>query len=153
MRRNEKEIRSPGEIEAIIRHAKVCRLGLCDKGFPYVVPVCFGYEPGHLWIHSAPEGKKIDLIAANSRVSFEFDEVLGVVQAESPCAWGMRYMSVIGSGFAEIVRDPEEKLLGLTCIMEQYSDERPAAIPVTALADVCVIRIQIAEMTGKRSPP
>jgi uncharacterized protein len=153
MRRNEKEIRNLGEIEAMIRRAKVCRLGLCDKGSPYVVPVCFGYEPGFLWIHSAPEGKKIDLLAANSQVSFEFDEVSGIVPAEIPCAWGMRYMSVIGSGYAEIVRDPEEKLHGLTCIMEQYSDERPAAIPVTMLADVRVIRIRIAEMTGKRSPP
>ena len=152
MRRNDKEIRNPGDIAAIIRRAKVCRLGLCDGKSPYVVPVCFGYEPGVLWIHSAKEGKKIDLITANPRVSFEFDEVPGVVVAESPCAWGMRYRSVIGSGIAEIVQDPGERQRGLFCIMEQYSDGKLRDIPVPAPGDVCVIRIRIVEMSGKQSP-
>lgn len=152
MRRDDTEIRNSEEIEAIIRRAKVCRLGLCCGTYPHVVPVCFGYEPGVLWVHSAKEGKKIDLIAANPRISFEFDEVFGAIPADSSCAWGMRYMSVIGSGVAEIVRDPEEKMRVLSCIMEQYSDRNTGDIPA-GLGEVCVIRIRIAEMTGKRSPP
>ncbi len=151
MHRNEKEIRNPGDIEAVIRRAKVCRLGLCDRGSPYVVPVCFGFEPGVIWIHSAREGKKITMITANSRVCFEIDEVSGVVTAEAPCSWGMQYRSVIGSGIAEIVRNPEEKIHGLSCIMDQYSERRSFTVPVAALEDVCVIRIRITEMTGKQS--
>ncbi|HOX34431.1 MAG TPA: pyridoxamine 5'-phosphate oxidase family protein [Methanoregulaceae archaeon] len=153
MRRNDKEIHNPAEIEAIIRRAKVCRLGLCDGIYPYVVPVCFGYEPGVLWIHSGPGGKKMELITANPEVSLEFDEVSGTVPAESPCAWGVRYESVIGRGFAEIVRDSGEKIHGLSCIMRQYSDKETFPFPDHALKGVCVIRIKILEMTGKRSPP
>jgi len=157
MRRNDKEIRNSWEIEAAIRRAKVCRLGLCDHGLPYVVPVCFGYEPDVLWIHSARNGRKIDLITANPKVSFEFDELSGIIPAESPCAFGMRYFSVIGSGIAEIVRDPKEKHHGLSCIREQYSDGsaggKPFIISDPALNNVCVIRITVSEMTGKRSPP
>ncbi len=39
MRRKDKEIRDIATIEDIIRKASVCRLALCDNGWPYVVPL------------------------------------------------------------------------------------------------------------------
>ena len=59
MRRKDREITDRAEIEAILNEAMVCRIGLADDGEPYVVPVSFGYEDGSVYIHSAPEGKKI----------------------------------------------------------------------------------------------
>ena len=56
MRRKEKEIKDTAEIEEILSKAFVCRLGLCDNGRPYVVPLCFGYEDNALYIHCAKEG-------------------------------------------------------------------------------------------------
>lgn len=58
MRRIEKEIQSPGAIAAILDEAQVCRIGLCDGAGPSGVPVCFGYEPGSIYLPSHPEGKK-----------------------------------------------------------------------------------------------
>jgi len=58
MRRIGKEIQSPGAIAAILDEAQVCRIGLCDGAGPSGVPVCFGYEPGNIHLHSHPEGKK-----------------------------------------------------------------------------------------------
>jgi nitroimidazol reductase NimA-like FMN-containing flavoprotein (pyridoxamine 5'-phosphate oxidase superfamily) len=55
MRRNDREIASRAEIKAILDEAQVCRIGLADEHGPYIVPVCFGYEDGALYIHSAPE--------------------------------------------------------------------------------------------------
>jgi hypothetical protein len=43
MRRTEKAVTDPKAIEAIITAARVCRLGMCHNGDPYVVPLCFGY--------------------------------------------------------------------------------------------------------------
>ena len=151
MRRNEKEIRNIADIEAVIDRAAVLRLGLCDNGSPYIVPVCFGYEPKFLWIHSAHEGRKIDILKRNPRVCFEIDEVSGILTTGDPCDWGVRYSSVIGSGRAEFVEDPGEKVHGLTCIMNHYSDRKPYPFPVPALSRVCIIRIGITAMTGKRS--
>ena len=35
------------------------------EGSPYIVPLCFGYDAGTLYFHSAPAGKKIDLLKNN----------------------------------------------------------------------------------------
>ena len=152
MRRREKEIRDDREIEKIIQRATVCRLGLCDKDSAYIVPVCFGYEPGNLWIHSAHEGKKITLVKCNPHVCFEFDEVVGIEKSDNPCSSGVKYRSVIGLGTAEIVDDIQEKIHGLSCIMNRYADAGSFSFPKPALDSVCVIRIHISEMTGKQSP-
>ena len=58
MRRKDREITDRAEIEAILNEAMVCRIGLADGGEPYVVPLCFGYEDGSVYIHSAPEASK-----------------------------------------------------------------------------------------------
>lgn len=151
MRRKEKEVEGLDGIEAIIRDARVIRLGLCDNGFPYIVPVCFGYEPGTLWIHSAYEGKKIDVLKRNPRICFEMDDVQGIVKDDNPCRWGINYRSVIGTGIAEFVEDPVEKSRGLACILNQYSEGTSAVFSTQQASNVCILRIRIMEMTGKQS--
>jgi uncharacterized protein len=46
MRRTDNAMTRQEEIEALIEEAMVCRIGLCNRDEPYVIPVCFGYEPG-----------------------------------------------------------------------------------------------------------
>ena len=58
MRRIENEIQSPGAIAAILDKAQVCRIELCDGAGPPGVPVYFGCEPGNIYLHSHPVGKK-----------------------------------------------------------------------------------------------
>jgi len=40
MRRPEKQIHDPAQIEAILDEAAVIRLALNDDGAPYIVPLC-----------------------------------------------------------------------------------------------------------------
>lgn len=96
MRRKEKEITDSRALEEIIRTGRVLRLGLCEGAVPYIVPVCFGYEPGVFWVHSAPEGRKISILQKNPRVCFEMDEIFGIVHGEEPCRCGMKYASIVG---------------------------------------------------------
>lgn len=58
MQRKDKEITSQETIEAVIKKALVCRIGLSDGQNPYVVPVCFGYKERSLYFHSASSGEK-----------------------------------------------------------------------------------------------
>jgi uncharacterized protein len=120
VRRKDREITDRTEINSILHEATVCRIGLADGGVPYVVPVCFGYEHGAVYIHTAPEGKKIGLIGKDPRCCFEVDICDHIVRRERPCSWGMQYRSVIGFGRAHILEDPEEKRHGLHCIMRHY---------------------------------
>lgn len=84
MRRTDREIANRKEIEDILRRSTVCRLAMIDAGRPYLVPLCFGYDAGILYFHSAPVGKKIDLLKKNRNVCFEFDADTIVVPARKP---------------------------------------------------------------------
>jgi len=167
MRRKDREITDRAEIEAILNEARVCRIGLADGGEPYIVPLCFGYEDGAVYIHSAPEasknlsgsspvsspagfdGKKITMIRKNPRCCFEVDICDRVIRSDRPCSWGMRYRSVIGYGRAVILTDPKEKQHGLNCIMQHYSGSTHV-FSDNEIASVTVIRIAIESMTGKK---
>ncbi|OPY33431.1 MAG: Pyridoxamine 5'-phosphate oxidase [Methanoregula sp. PtaU1.Bin006] len=149
MRRKDREITDPAEMEAVIAEAAVCRIGLADETGPYIVPLCFGYGDRALWIHSAHEGRKIDMLRKDSRCCFGIDICDGIIRGGSPCSWGMRYRSVIGFGRAVFVHTPEEKQYGLNCIMQHYGGGT-RAFSERDLRTVTVIRIDIESMTGKK---
>lgn len=75
MRRKEREITDRAVMEEIIQGTEVCRMGLCDGGTPYVVPMNFGYQDGKVYMHSAVEGRKLDTIRKNpeARPFFKVD--------------------------------------------------------------------------------
>jgi nitroimidazol reductase NimA-like FMN-containing flavoprotein (pyridoxamine 5'-phosphate oxidase superfamily) len=149
MRRKDREITDLDEIGAILDEAMVCRIGFADGGDPYVVPLSFGYEDGAVYIHSAPEGKKIVMLEKNPRCCFEVDICDDLIRGDRPCSWGMRYRSVIGYGRAAILTDPEEKKHGLACIMRHY-DGGTHEFSENDLGSVTVIRIAVESMTGKK---
>lgn len=152
MRRKDKKIQARDEIVEIIEKATVCRLGLCRDNIPYVVPLNYGYRDGCLYLHCAKEGRKMDMIRANPHVCFEIDTDVEVIRAEQPCDWGMKFASVIGFGTASVLEEPEEKKGGLDAIMEHYS-ATPAvrSYSESILKHTAVIRVEVEEMTGKRS--
>ncbi len=150
MRRTDREIADRKEIEHILRRATVCRLALVDAGLPYLVPLCFGYEAGVLYFHSAPVGKKIDILKKNGNVCFECDADAIAVPADTPCGWTMRYRSVIGYGIAGFVEDLREKRAALGVIMRQYA-EGTHEYSDEALRKTAVIKVEIRELSGKKS--
>ena len=44
MRRTQNEMKSIEEICAVLDKCKVCRLAMNHNGYPYLVPMNFGYE-------------------------------------------------------------------------------------------------------------
>ena len=150
MRRSEREIKERVVIDAIIRQCLVCRLGLSDGVEPYIVPLCFGYDGEALYFHSAPEGRKIDILRMNSRVCFEFDIPEGMREAEQGCRWGINYRSVIGFGTAEIMNDQEDKKKALGIVLAQYSDKE-YIFPDDVVTKTAVIKVVIAHVTGKQA--
>ncbi len=150
MRRKDKEINDVGAIEAILRKASVCRLGLCEANQPYVVPLCFGYKDNTLYFHCAGQGKKLDIIRKNNNVCFEVDINHELVKADKACDWGMKYKSVIGFGKAVFIEDIESKRKALDVIMQQYS-EKSFEYPANAIENIVVIKVEIESIKGKHS--
>ena len=137
-------------MDAFIRDCDVCRLGLCDRGEPYIVPMCFGYDGNAIYLHCAVEGRKVDILRRNNRVCFEFDHMISMVEADVACSWSIRYRSVVGTGNAIFVDDPQEKRLALAHVMANYSSAA-YTFPDQALARILVIRIAIETINGKQS--
>ena len=60
-------------IASIILDCQVCYVGMVDKdNTPYVVPFNFGYDDGYIYLHSAREGRKMDILKKNNRVCVTF---------------------------------------------------------------------------------
>ena len=150
MRRKDKEIKDRAENEEIIQQAAFCHLALADGDRPYVVPLCFGYADGFLFLHSAAEGMKLDILKKNDRVCFSMETDVKAVKGETPCEWGMAFRSVIGFGRAEILHDREDKITGLDAIMK-HNKGSSGEYPDAYLKITKVIRVTIEQMTGKKS--
>lgn len=150
MRRSDRAITDPQELESVLREAAVCRMGLCDEGKPYVVPMNYGYRDGSVFLHSAAEGRKIDILRRNPNVCLEFEKDVELVPAEAACSFSMKYRSVIASGKAVFLEGTEEKSFGLNAIMLQYTG-REFVFPPQALEKIVVLRVDLEECSGKHN--
>jgi len=150
MRRSDKEITDRKAIEDIILRSKVCKLAMCEENRPYIVPLCFGLKNNTLYFHSAPKGKKIEILKKNPNVCFEFEIFTQIIKSAKACKWGMRYKSVIGFGKAGFITDDDLKRQAFDIIMNQYADGS-FIYEDALLKSVVVINVEIQSMTGKQS--
>lgn len=150
MRRSEKQVNDSDSIQKIIKNALVCRLALADGDQPYVIPVSFGIDNSELYVHSALQGKKVDIIRKNPKIGFEIESDVSIVPHEIACKWGFRYRSIVGTGVAELVTDNLEKRFGISVIMSHYTDKE-FSFPQEALDKTLIIKIKILSMTVKQS--
>jgi len=152
MRRKDKEITDKNEIKAILKRALVCRIAFLENNRPYIVPVNFSYNDNFLYFHSAPEGKKIDILRDNKNVCFEIDIDIEIVKVATLCNWSAKYRSVIGFGKANFVEEFEEKKYVLNLIVQKYSGTSDEYEFSEGVVDtITVVRITIESMTGKKS--
>ena len=151
MRRKDREIVDIGEMIQIIQKCDVCTLALFDEEYPYIVPMNFGWDCNNsqidLYFHCANEGKKLELIQKNHKVSFEMDCSHKLISGERPCDCTMEYESVVGNGTIEIVNANKEK--ALTAIMKNYSKEKTFEFDERMLRAVTVLKLTVEKITAK----
>jgi nitroimidazol reductase NimA-like FMN-containing flavoprotein (pyridoxamine 5'-phosphate oxidase superfamily) len=155
MRRKDKEITSIDKKIEILEKNKVCRLALSQNNFPYSVPLIYGYSFENnkltLYFHSAPEGKKIDIIKENNNACFEIDSDCKLIENEKPCSYGYEFKSIIGFGKIIIMKTNEEKINGLNILMKHQTGKATEYnFPEEALEKVIVYKMEIEEFTGKQ---
>ena len=112
-------------IESIILHCDVCFVGIVDmEGNPYVVPMNFGYEDGIIYLHSGPEGSKVEMLEHNNNVciTFSLGRKLVYQHEKVACSYSMRSESAMCRGKVEFVEDMEEKRGALDIIMCHYTN-------------------------------
>lgn len=155
MRRKDREVTDPAAIDEIIRRCDCCRLGLRDGDEVYIVPLNFGFfvDDGvrKLYFHSAPEGRKIDLIKQRQQVGFEMDTAHALLPGDTPCSYTYRYQSVIGQGRIRILSSDEEKIAGLNRMMDHYCSQQreQRRFVAQALERVEVLELEITTLSCK----
>ena len=154
MRRKDREVTDPQRIEEIIAGCTCCRLGLCDGGSAYIVPLSFGYtrreDGGYtLYFHGAREGRKIDLIRRTGRASFEMDTGYQLQPGEAACSYSAAFQSVMGEGPVSFVEAPEEKQAALSAIMRHTAGEGTWPFVPQMLSAVCVFKLETQTLSCK----
>ena len=154
MRRKDKEIVDEKVMVSIIEKAIICRVGMCWQDEPYVIPMNFGYGNNYIYLHSAREGRKLDILRNNDKVCLEFDVDVELVQSQEACKVSMKYKSILIFGKAVILKDVVEKKTALDIIMHHYYYHNSPSVfhySEDMLGKVIIVKVKVEEMTGKES--
>ncbi len=154
MRQAKREITDINDLLDLLEKCQVTRLALSDNGQPYIVPMNYGYDCSdgqlRLYFHCAREGRKLDIIARNSRACFEIDAEHDLISGKQACQYSMNYASVIGCGTISIMSDERERLDGLNILMRHYSSRGSWSFDDKALGLTLVLRLDVESFAGKR---
>lgn len=155
IRRKDREMKTYREMQLLLEKMPVGRLGITTKNGPYVVPMNFLFFEGHIYLHSALSGRKIESLRIDSRVCFLVDEVGPQVLWQRGCGISQVYRSVLCFGRAEFVEDPIEKKAILEKMVQKYV---PPTFPFPQIKEqnvgkTAVVRIIIESMEGKAHNP
>lgn len=151
MRKANQEINDPKTLEAILQKATIVRLAMVDNEMPYLLPFNFGYSENCIYIHSAPAGKKLEVLRQNPQVCFEVEDETATVEGDIACRWSTMYRSIIGYGKVVIVTGFDEKVKALDIIMQQHGAPANMEFNPKEVDFIVVLKIKIDSMTGKQS--
>ncbi|MBZ9571705.1 pyridoxamine 5'-phosphate oxidase family protein [Methanobrevibacter sp. TMH8] len=154
MRKKDREITDISEIIKIMNKCDICRIGIFDEEYPYIIPLNFGYnyKDGQLFLyfHSAIEGKKLDLIKRNNKIAFEMDCSKELKSGDIPCKYSMNYESICGNGIIEILNN-KDKIKGLKYLMKNYSNKNysDTDFEEKILKITTVLELKVDKIIGK----
>jgi uncharacterized protein len=147
-----REITLQSSMEDIIARCQYCTMAMIDQNsHPYILPMNFGYADGVVYLHSAPEGKKVDILRNNKRVclAFSTDHVLRHQNEDVACSYSMKYRSVLIYGKVEFIEDHTEKRRVLNILMKQYTGRDDFEYNDPAIINVLVYKVVAEKMEGR----
>jgi nitroimidazol reductase NimA-like FMN-containing flavoprotein (pyridoxamine 5'-phosphate oxidase superfamily) len=141
------------ELEKVIDKSIVCHVSMVgEDGMPYVLPMNFAYADKVIYLHSAPNGKKIDHVLNNPNVciAFSSDYELKYVNEEVACSYSMKYKSVLAYGKVEFVEeDIEEKKKITNLVMKKYVGRDDFKYSMPAIKNVKIWKIPVERFEGR----
>jgi len=154
MRRKDKEIRDIKEMNEIIRKSVFCNVAMSRNNIPYIVPMNFGFHEQCIFLHSANEGLKIDILKENPLVCIEIIPDAQLVKSKDQCNSSMKYRSVLISGKVEFLSAESEKKKALGYIVQHYDKnikEDELDLSNYNFDRLIVLKVKIEKVTGKKS--
>ncbi len=153
LRRIERDMPDRADQLAVLHGQKYLSLAMARDNRPYLVSLnyAFSEEENCFYVHSAPQGRKIDMLRANPHVWGQVIEDRGYIAGQCSHA----YRSVMFEARAEFVADLAEKRRALALMILHADPEAAAAlqdrlVATSDLTQVAVIRLVVVSMGGKQ---
>lgn len=127
------------EAWAVIDAGRLGHLGCIDHDEPYVVPINYLVEDGHVYSHSLP-GRKISALRTHARACLQVDQIHN----------DFHWQSAIAFGSYEEVHDDLKR----TAVLSQLLERFPKLTPVESYLvpegnrEVVVFCLRIDKVTG-----
>jgi nitroimidazol reductase NimA-like FMN-containing flavoprotein (pyridoxamine 5'-phosphate oxidase superfamily) len=122
----------------LLRRGSLGRLGCCENGQPYVVPINYRFDGEHIYIHSLP-GRKIEALRANPRACLQVDEIVDSYRWRSVIAFGLYEEITDEQGRGRVLMDLFDHLPELSPVESRMRPGSPPAI---------VFRLRVESITG-----
>ena len=107
----------PGEI---LNKAESLYVAFQTGDFPYVLPFNHVWLDGHIYIHCALEGRKIDVLRRDGRVGFSTAVDVCIIREKSTT----HFRSLCGTGRVSEVTDTEGQGIGKSlCFLAQIGEK------------------------------
>jgi nitroimidazol reductase NimA-like FMN-containing flavoprotein (pyridoxamine 5'-phosphate oxidase superfamily) len=136
------------EIENLLHHQFIGRIGCHADGITYIVPISFAYDGTYIYAH-ALEGKKINMMRKNPQICFEVDNTKNLADWQSVVAWGT-YEELNGEERNNAVRKLEERALPIMSSETMHLNPQ-WPFPSENGNDVqgIMFRVRLTEKTGR----
>jgi nitroimidazol reductase NimA-like FMN-containing flavoprotein (pyridoxamine 5'-phosphate oxidase superfamily) len=157
VRRNDREIKDPGEIKVFLHRAQFGFIASSVDNQPFINSNLFWFdEENHrLYFHTAKEGRTRSNIEVNPRVCFSIAEIGEFIPADTAIEFSNEYLGVCVFGRAQIVESDSEQRHGLNGLLSKYFPDLKAgadfqAITKNELDVTSVFAIDIESWSGKK---
>lgn len=155
MRKKSREMDSAWALEVMRRAPYITVSFVRPDGTAYGVPLSLACTDDLTWyFHCAPEGDKLDAIAAHPEVCLSAVSRCTPTVGPKDGSFTLQYSSAIAFGKAEMVTDENEKKEALRTICRRFLPSHMDAFEEAVERSICrtaVVRIRLAQLpVGKR---
>jgi nitroimidazol reductase NimA-like FMN-containing flavoprotein (pyridoxamine 5'-phosphate oxidase superfamily) len=137
------------QIEEVLMHQVIGRIGCSADGITYIVPISYAYDGVYIYGHTT-EGMKINIMRKNASVCFEVEEMKDMANWKTVITWG---------SFEEVT-EPIERSKGLQILVDRVlpiiSSETTHLsplwpFPITDIRNIkgIVFRIKLGKKSGR----
>ncbi|MBN2766119.1 MAG: pyridoxamine 5'-phosphate oxidase family protein [Paludibacteraceae bacterium] len=148
--RRQNRLLSESDAITLLREGEYGFLSLIDEGGkPYGIPISYVWNGNdNIYLHGAPEGKKLKCITKQPNVSFSIVGRTNVI----PEKFTTSYSSVILACEATVVLNDEERMYALKLLISKYSpglEEVGLKYAKGSFQRTAIIKMKVLSWSGK----
>lgn len=140
------------QILTILDQALTCTVGFVEDDQPFVTPTVHGRVGKHLYFHGSPANRTLNALADGRPCCVTVALVDGIVLGRTAKKHSLNYRAAMVLGLAREVTDREEKVTGLTAIVEHMVPGRMKDVgppDESELASTMLLAMNIDEASAK----